>query len=118
MREECDHRDAEFDALTGNLEQFVNGQAVDARHARYGFTASLAFHHEDRKDQVVRGHYVLTHQATGEIVMAHAAHAHHRIGTKSLHFKCPWEGRKSVGPRIGSRKMIIALQLPELAALP
>ena len=102
MGEECNHGDAEFDALTGNLEQFVNGQAVDAGHARHGFTASLAFHHEDRKDQ-----------ATGEIVMAHAAHAHHRIGTKSLHFKCPWEGRKSVGPRIGSRKMIIALQLPE-----
>ena len=84
--EERNHRNAELDAFAGDLQQLVDREAFHPGHARNGFAAGGSFHHEDRKNQIIRRDDVLAHQAAGKVVVTHASHAHHRIGTKSLHF--------------------------------
>ena len=85
VREERDHRNAEFHALAGDLEEFVDAQAVDAGHGRNRLAKAGALDHEDRENQIVGGHDVFAHQAAGEVVMTHAAHANAWIRAMSLH---------------------------------
>ena len=86
MGEKRNHRNSELNAFAGDLEKLVNRQTIHPGHARDGFAAGGSFHYEDRKNQIVRRDDILAHQAAGKVVVTHAAHAHHRIGTKSLHF--------------------------------
>ncbi|EKY04640.1 hypothetical protein HMPREF9120_02168, partial [Neisseria sp. oral taxon 020 str. F0370] len=70
-----EHGNAEFDGFFGGKKQFVEALAFHAGHGRDVFFLSAAFEYEHRVNQVVGGKRVFAHEAAGEVVFAHAAHA-------------------------------------------
>ena len=73
-------RDPQVRQLACFLAQQVHGHALDAGHRGHRFGVVFAVEDEHRVDQVVHGEGVFAHQAAGEIVLAHAAHAAGRPG--------------------------------------
>ena len=74
-REQCQHRNAQSNALFGNGHQQVERQPLNPRHGRHGFASVLSIEDKDRVDQVRRGNGVFAHQRTRKRIFAHAPHA-------------------------------------------
>ena len=74
-REQGQCRHAELHRTLGRLQQQVEALALDAGHGTDFLDALLAIEHEHRVDEIIGGQRVLAHQAAGEVVAAHAAHA-------------------------------------------
>ena len=65
-REQRQGRDAEIVYFCRFEQQFIDAQALDARHGGHRLAPSLAFQDEHRIDQIIDGQPVFAHQPPGK----------------------------------------------------
>jgi hypothetical protein len=74
-REQGHGRHAQLHAFLGHAIEPVQAHAPHAGHGGHVLDPVFPVQHENRQDQVGGGQGVFPHQAAGELVPAHAAHA-------------------------------------------
>jgi len=78
-REQCDRRYPQFNEFLCLFEQQVDADTLDIGHRFDRFAALLAVEYEHRVNEIAGVKAMLTHQAPGKVVTAHAPFAGVRI---------------------------------------
>ena len=74
-REQGNRRYAQCDQFGSLLQQQIQRQAFDPRHAGDGLAAILSLQYEDRIDEIIHGQNIFPDQAAAEVMFAQTARA-------------------------------------------